>query len=65
MGPLVRIGLRYASGALVAKGFLAAEDATLLHDPELEATITMAIGATISVATEYYYYLAKRFGWSK
>ena len=65
MGPFVRIGMRYVSGLLVAKGVFGSEDAQLLHDPELEAAISTGLGLLMSGVTEYYYSLAKRFGWDK
>lgn len=65
MGPIVRIFLRYLSGVLVAKGLFGAEDAQVLHDPDLEAAISTGLGLLMSAATEYYYSLAKRFGWDK
>lgn len=65
MGPFVRIFLRYLSGVLVAKGLFGAEDAQVLQDPELEASIATWLGLLMSGVTEYYYALAKRFGWDK
>lgn len=65
MGPIVRIALRYLSGLLVAKGIFGSDDATIFQDPDLEATLTTGLGLAVSAGTEYYYALAKRWGWDK
>jgi len=63
---IIRIILRYASGALIAKGLLAPEDGiSLTADPEVAQAIQLAIGAGVAAATEFAYYLARRWGWSK
>lgn len=59
---IVRIGLRYGAGYLVLHGLLSAEDgATLSTDPDVQ----MLVGAAIGAATEGWYLLARKFGWSK
>ena len=65
MGAIIRIGLRYGAGFLVARGFLGESDGNMLAaDPEVAAAIEMGIGVALGAASESWYYLAKRFGWS-
>lgn len=65
-GVIIRILLRYASGALVAKGLLSAEDgASFATDPDIAQVLEVAAGMAIGAATEGWYYLARKFGWSK
>jgi len=65
-GVIIRILLRYASGALVAKGLLSAEDgANFATDPDIVQVLEVAAGMAIGAATEGWYYLARKFGWSK
>lgn len=65
-GVIIRILLRYASGALVAKGLLSAEDgASFATDPDIVQVLEVAAGMAIGAATEGWYYLARKFGWSK
>ena len=62
---LVRIGLRYLAGALVAKGFLAPEmGVEIANDMDLQALIEIGAGLAIGAATEAAYYLARRLGWA-
>lgn len=62
---LARIALRYVAGALIARGLLGIDDVnTLLTDPDVAALVEVAIGAGLAAATEGFYALAKRFGWS-
>lgn len=63
-GPLIRIGLRYLSGYLVAKGILGA-GYDLSADAEVVSIAEVAVGAVIAAGTEGYYALAKRYGWAK
>lgn len=65
MGPIVRIFLRYLAGVLVAKGVFSPEDSMLFQDPQLEAMLATGLGLAMSAAAEYYYVLAKKFGWDK
>lgn len=63
-GPIIRILLRVAAGVLIGRGWLSAEDgAALSGDPELVALLEGAAGALLWTVTEYYYWLAKRWGW--
>jgi len=64
MSVYIRILLRYAVGALVVKGLLAADlgDA-LAGDPNIVAFIEVGVGAIIAAVVERYYALAKKYGW--
>jgi len=63
---IVRIALRYAAGALVARGLLGADDATgLTTDPDVAMALQTGIGLALGAASEGWYYLARKFGWSK
>ena len=56
-----RILLRYASGALVAYGYLEKQvGGQIAADPDL----VMALGALIGISVEGFYAVAKRKGWS-
>ena len=57
-----RIILRYASGALVAYGFIPQDvGADLAMDQEL----ALVLGAALGVLTEGFYAVARRKGWAK
>ncbi len=65
-GILIRILLRYAAGALVAKGLLTAEDgASFATDPDIMQALEVAAGIGIGAATELWYAAARKFGWAK
>jgi hypothetical protein len=61
---IARIALRYISGALVIKGLLPA-DSGIATDPDVINLIEVALGLAIGAATEGWYMLAWRMGWSK
>ena len=62
MAPLIRILLRYVAMALVTRGLISDEaGATLATDPDVQ----LVVGALIGFATEAWYVLARRLGWSK
>lgn len=62
----VRIFLRYLAAFLIARGYLSDGDASLISgDPELAQLIETGIGFACGAAAECWYYLARRFGWSK
>lgn len=64
-GVIARILLRVAAGVLMGRGWLSADDgAALSADPEVVHLVEGAIGALIWAATERYYYLAKKYGWT-
>jgi hypothetical protein len=59
---IIRIGLRYGAGYLVLKGLLSPDDAsTLATDQDVQMIVGVAVGAV----TEGWYFLARKFGWSK
>lgn len=65
MGAIIRIGLRYGAGFLVARGLLGESDGNMLAaDPEVAAVIETGVGLALGAASEAWYWLAKRFGWS-
>ncbi|WEX07361.1 hypothetical protein [Chelativorans sp. AA-79] len=65
-GLIARIIIRYIAGALVAKGLLSAEDAYFINaDPELVDLVTTTIGAGLMIATEWFYWLARKLGWER
>ena len=64
MGAIIRIGLRYGAGFLVARGLLGESDGNMLaSDPEVAALIETGVGLALGAVSEAWYYLAKRFGW--
>ncbi len=65
MAPFIRIFLRYLGGYLVARGFLAQSDAGLFNDPELVAAISYGGAALCALASEAWYWAAKKWGWSR
>lgn len=65
IAPVVRIGLRYASGILIARGMFGSEYAAFFADPAVESAVVTIAGVTIGAATEYTYVLARRYGWNK
>jgi hypothetical protein len=65
MGPFIRIGLRYLGGYLAARGFLAQTDTGIFDDPDLVAAISYGGAALCALASEGYYWLARKFGWAK
>lgn len=63
---IARIALRYAAGALVARGILGMQDASFLTtDPDIAAASEIAIGAALAGLSESWYFFAHRFGWAK
>ncbi|KQZ81864.1 hypothetical protein ASD64_08880 [Mesorhizobium sp. Root157] len=59
---IIRIGLRYGAAYLVARGLLSPDDgATLATDHDVQ----MLLGTAMGAVAEGWYYLARRFGWSK
>ena len=60
-GPLARIVLRYGVGALVTYGLMSSGTAfKIINDPD----IALVIGGVLGIATEGFYWLAKRKGWA-
>lgn len=63
---VARIALRYASGALVAKGFLPDDIGRgLAVDVDVLSIIEISLGLALGAATEAWYWLARKFGWAK
>lgn len=63
---LIRIGLRYGAGFLVAKGLLAPDmGPQLAGDVDVQAALELAAGVAIGAASEVCYFLARKFGWAK
>lgn len=60
MGPFVRIALRYGVGAVV--GYEVGSQ--LAADPDVIAVATAGAAAVVGLATEGFYLLAKKLGWS-
>ncbi len=61
--PLIRIALRWLGGILIANGYFSQGDAGLFTDPDMIALANYAAAALCAVASEGWYWLAKRFGW--
>jgi hypothetical protein len=62
VGPIARVLLRYVGGALISAG-IAISPATLT-DPDLIQIMCFLIGAVCSAASEGWYIIAKKNGWS-
>lgn len=63
---VVRIVLRYVAAALVAKGvFTAADAGHLTSDPDVINLLEVGAGLAVGAATEWWYWLARKFGWAK
>lgn len=66
LGVVIRILLRYASAALVAKGILSPDMGGLINgDPDVVMGVQVAVGVAAGLAAEGWYFLAGRFGWTK
>ncbi len=64
--PVVRIFLRYLAGLLVMKGLISTSMGTeLASDPDLMAVLELLVGTAAGVVAEWWYVLARRFGWAK
>jgi hypothetical protein len=60
---VARIILRYASAALVTYGVISVEAGQAIGaDADVAMFLEMAIGAVLGIATEGWYYIAKRDG---
>jgi hypothetical protein len=58
LAPFIRIALRIFGGFLMGAGYVSETDLWIFTDPEL-------VGALALLASEGWYLLAKRYGWSK
>lgn len=64
MSVFTRIMLRYLAAALVARGFLGADDAaSITDDPDIAMAIEVGLGTAIAGITEGWHMLARKFGW--
>lgn len=65
MGVLIRILLRYAAAALVAKGLLSPGVGDMLAlDPDVSAVLEILAGGMAAAGAELWYVVAKRMGWA-
>lgn len=63
---IIRIGLRYGAGYLVARGLLSAEDGgTFSADPDIQMLVETGAGIALGAVSEGWYWLAHKFGWAK
>ncbi len=63
---IIRIALRYLAAALVARGLLPTEVSDMLtYDPDFSDILIAGAGVGIGALAEFWYYLARRFGWAK
>lgn len=66
MAPIVRILLRYATVPLLYYGLVNENEASdLIADPEIAQWVSLAAGVAAPVVSEGWYWLAKRWGWTK
>jgi hypothetical protein len=66
LAPLARIFLRYAAGPLLLLAFVPQEVvAKIVADPDVVNLTTLGLGAAIPILVEGWYFLARKFGWSK
>lgn len=64
MGVMIRILLRYAAAALVAKGLLSPGLGDMLSvDPDISAVVEILVGGMAAIVAELSYAVAKRLGW--
>jgi hypothetical protein len=64
-GVIARLILRYIAGALIARGLLAPADGDWINgDPDLEELVTAGVGFVLMIGTEWFYRLAKKYGWT-
>ena len=64
MDVVIRIGLRYLAGFLIAKGFLMPDLGDALQkDPEVLAALQVVAGLAVGAISEGWYWLAKKLGW--
>jgi hypothetical protein len=63
---LVRITLRYAAGALAAHGLLSHDMAhAVASDPDIATAVELGAAGALGLASEGWYFLAHKFGWTK
>ncbi|MER9685918.1 hypothetical protein [Mesorhizobium sp. M0139] len=60
----IRIVLRYAAAALVARGLFGSDDAaTFTADPDIQMLLETGFGLAMGAVTEGWHLLARKFGW--
>lgn len=65
MTPIIRIGLRYLAGVLIAKGLLPEDVGNqIATDPDVLSAVEVGAGLAIAAIAEGWYWLAKKMGWS-
>ena len=63
---IIRIALRYGAAVLAARGLLGAGDAAALSaDPDIQMALEAGFGLAISLGTEAWYVLARKFHWQR
>jgi len=62
-GLLVRLALRYLSGALIMLGVSDADAHFIAMDPAIVSWATITMGAVVGFVAEGWYAVAKRLGW--
>jgi hypothetical protein len=66
ISPISRIILRYGAGALVSYGVLSTDwGKTLAGDADALKLVELVVGFGTAVATEWWYWLANKLGWTK
>lgn len=58
-GPLARVLLRYAGGALMAYAGVKFD----VSDPDLMTLAEFGLGSLLAAVSEGWWYLARRYGW--
>lgn len=62
----IRIALRYLAALLIARGVLSPDMGDIItSDPEIAMALQLGGGALVGIVAEGWYYLARRFGWSR
>lgn len=64
MAPFIRIALRWLAGALIAAGYLTADDRSLFSDPDMVSAVVSISGLVCGAVAEAWYWLARRLGWA-
>ncbi|MCC6479993.1 MAG: hypothetical protein IT552_12385 [Sphingomonadaceae bacterium] len=66
MAPFIRIALRYLTVPLLLFGLInESEAADIVADPDLLQWVSLGLGTIAPFIAEGWYWLARRFGWSK
>lgn len=66
VGLIARIAARYLSGAIVMLGIVDLNTSNaIFQDGDLTALLSIIISVVIGVATELFYVVARKLGWSR